>query len=311
MQSVFWYQPRCRRNSPVLYNPDVATKSKKTLPQQAVSSLAEISRAAESIRRRFRGRPEVAIILGSGTGSLAETVESPKTIPFAGIPGWPLSTVKGHEGNLVLGMLEGKRVAVMQGRVHFYEGYTAQQTAFPVRVLRELGAELLIATNAAGSLNPDFPPGDLMLITDHLNLLGLGGANPLRGPNDERLGPRFPDMSRAYDPALQEAALRAAAELGMTLRQGVYAGVAGPSFETPAELRFLRSAGADAVGMSTVSEVVVARHGAMRVLGLSVISNSANLDGMHAPDHEEVLLAVRRAVPNLLRLLRAFLRGLP
>jgi purine-nucleoside phosphorylase len=271
------------------------------------TTLADIRRAAEYVRARIHSRPEIAIVLGSGSGSLADSVESPEAIPYARIPRWPVSTVKGHAGRLVAGTLGGKPVAVMQGRAHYYEGYTAEQTAFPVRVLRRLGVEVLIATNAAGGIHPDFQPGDLMLITDHINLLGLGGANPLRGPNDERLGPRFPDMSRAYDGNLQEAARQAAAETGLFLRHGVYAGLAGPSFETPAELRFLRSIGADAVGMSTVSEVIAARHGGMRVLGISVISNRANLDGSHPPDHEEVLRATQRAVPKLALLLNALL----
>jgi purine-nucleoside phosphorylase len=288
----------------------VGKRSSQTLPKKSSVSLPAIKRAAESIRKRIRISPEIAIILGSGIGSLADSVDSPKKIPYARIPGWPLSTVKGHEGILVVGTLEGKRAAVMQGRVHFYEGYSVEQTVFPIRVLWQLGAAVLINTNAAGAVNPDFAPGDLMLITDHLNFLGLGGANPLRGPNDERLGPRFPDMSRAYDPELREAAVQASVETGIPLRQGVYAGLAGPSFETPAELRFLRSAGADAVGMSTVSEVVAARHGGMRVLGISVISNAANVDGTHSADHAEVLQAVHRAVPKLILLLRTVIRRL-
>jgi purine-nucleoside phosphorylase len=274
------------------------------------STFADINRAAEFVRKRIRTLPEIAIILGSGSGSLADSVETPTTLPYDRIPGWPISTVKGHAGRLVVGTLAGKRVAMMQGRVHYYEGYTAEQTVFPVRVLQRLGINFLIITNAAGGINPDFQPGDLMLITDHINLLGLGGANPLRGPNDERLGPRFPDMSRAYDRELQESAWRAAAETGLFLRQGVYAGLAGSSFETPAELRFLRGIGADAVGMSTVSEVIAARHGGTRVLGISVISNRANLDGSHPADHEEVLRATQTAVPKLGRLLESILRSL-
>jgi purine-nucleoside phosphorylase len=274
------------------------------------AAFADIQRAAEYIRKRIRTRPEIAIILGSGSGSLADSVESPVVLPCEGIPLWPVSTVQGHAGRLVSGILAGKRVAVMQGRVHYYEGYSAEQTAFPVRVLQQLGINIFIIINAAGGIHPDFQPGDLMLITDHINLLGLGGANPLRGPNDERLGPRFPDMSRAYDRALQEAAWRAAAETGLFLRRGVYAGLAGPSFETPAELRFLRMIGADAVGMSTVSEVIAARHGGTRVLGISVISNRANLDGSNPADHEEVLRATQTAVPKLTRLLDSILRNI-
>ncbi|MBN1437820.1 MAG: purine-nucleoside phosphorylase [Anaerolineales bacterium] len=269
---------------------------------------SEIRKAADVVRRRIRIQPEVGIILGSGSGAAADAVSSPRTVPYDRIPYWPLSTVQGHAGRLVAGTLGGKRVAVMQGRVHFFEGYPAEWTAFPVRVLRRLGASILIAVNAAGGVNPEFQPGDLMLITDHLNLLGFGGANPLRGPNDERLGPRFLDMSRAYDPGLQQAAWRAAAENGLFLRHGVYAGLAGPSYETPAELRFLRMIGADAVGMSTVSEVVAARHGGLRVLGISVIGNRANLDGSHPAEHEEVLTATSRAVPRLIRLLESVLR---
>jgi purine-nucleoside phosphorylase len=294
----------------VLYNPHVATRTKKAPPMASSSTFADINRAAEFVRKRIRTLPEIAIILGSGSGSLADSVETPTTLPYDRIPGWPISTVKGHAGRLVVGTLAGKRVAMMQGRVHYYEGYTAEQTVFPVRVLQRLGINFLIITNAAGGINPDFQPGDLMLITDHINLLGLGGANPLRGPNDERLGPRFPDMSRAYDRELQESAWRAAAETGLFLRQGVYAGLAGPSFETPAELRFLRGIGADAVGMSTVSEVIAARHGGTRVLGISVISNRANLDGSHPADHEEVLRATQTAVPKLGRLLESILRSL-
>jgi purine-nucleoside phosphorylase len=303
---------RCCINKPdfrVLYNPDMATRSNKVLPLRSSPVFADIQRAAEFLRKRIRTLPEIAIILGSGSGSLADSVESPVAIPYARIPGWPVSTVQGHAGRLVLGLLAGKSVAVMQGRVHYYEGYSAGQTAFPVRVLRQLGVNVFVIVNAAGAINPDFQPGDLMLITDHINLLGLGGANPLRGPNDERLGPRFPDMSRAYDRELQEAAWRAAAETGLFLRQGVYAGVAGPSFETPAELRFLRMIGADAVGMSTVSEAITARHGGARVLGVSVISNRANLDGSHPADHEEVLQATQTAVPKLIRLLESILRS--
>jgi purine-nucleoside phosphorylase len=287
----------------------VAIRIGKVTPPKSSASFTAIQRAAEVVRRRIRSRPEIAIILGSGSGSLADSVQSPAVIPCERIPLWPVSTVKGHAGRLVAGTLAGVCVVVMQGRVHYFEGYTAEQTAFPVRVLGALGVKVLVITNAAGAIHPDFQPGDLMLITDHINLMGLGGANPLRGPNDERLGPRFPDMSRSYDPALQEAAWRAAAETGIFLRQGVYAGVAGPSFETPAELRFLRTIGADAVGMSTVSEVTVARHGGMRVLGISVISNRPNLDGSQPADHEEVLRATRTAVPKLIRLLESILRS--
>jgi purine-nucleoside phosphorylase len=277
-------------------------------PRTINRSNAEIQRAVEYLRRRMRPVPEVGIILGSGNGAVADAVEGAALIPYQRIPHWPVSTVKGHEGSLVVGALGGRRAAVLRGRTHVFEGYTAERTIFPVRVLLRLGVKTLIVTNAAGAVNPEFLPGDLMLITDHLNLMGLGGVNPLAGPNDDRVGPRFPDMSRAYDPALRDAALRAAAETGSALRQGVYACVAGPSYETPAELRFLRSVGADAVGMSTVPEVIAARHGGMRVLGISVISNRANLDGQHPPMHDEVLQAVDRAVPRMVLMLRTLLR---
>jgi purine-nucleoside phosphorylase len=270
-------------------------------------TLEDYDRAADCIRKQTRIVPKVAVILGSGIGSIAESVESPAVIPFVDIPGWPVSTVEGHAGKLILGTLAGRNTAVLQGRAHVYEGYTADQVAFPVRVLRRWGVNILIVTNAAGAINPEFAPGDLMLITDHLNLMGFGGNNPLCGPNDDRLGPRFPDMNRTYDPGLQKLAAQAASNSGLALREGVYACLAGPSFETPAELRFLRMIGADAVGMSTVPEVIAARHGGMRVLGISVISNRANLDGSLDISHEEVLAATGEAAPNLELLLKTLL----
>jgi len=199
---------------------------------------------------------------------------------------------------------------VMQGRVHFYEGYSMAQVTLPVRVMQRLGIEILIVTNAAGAIHPDFAPGDLMLITDHLNMIGMSGINPLIGPNDPALGQRFPDMSQAYDRALGELARQAARQRNVILREGVYVGLSGPAFETPADLRFLRMAGADAVGMSTVPEVTVARHGGMRVLGISGISNKANLDGNTLTSHEEVLEAGRLMVPGLEKIIRGVLRGL-
>ena len=224
------------------------------------------------------------------------------------MPLWPTSTVFGHAGRLVLGALEGQPVMVMQGRVHFYEGYPMSQVTFPVRVMQRMKVEILIVTNAAGAVNPDFQPGDLMLITDHMNLAGMAGLNPLIGPNLDEFGPRFPDMSRAYDRELLDAARKAAATAGLLVREGVYVGLSGPSFETPADLRFLRLAGADAVGMSTVPEVTVARHGGTRVLGISGISNKANLDGNTATTHEEVLQAGQVLTPKLESLLRGVLR---
>ncbi len=273
-------------------------------------TLAEIDRVVELIRSQISTRPRVALILGSGLGSLAESVEDATVIPYPKLPEWPVSTVIGHQGSLVVGDLEGQEVIVMQGRVHYYEGYSMSQVTFPVRVMQRLGVEILIVTNAAGAINPGFEPGDLMLITDHLNFVGMAGPNPLRGPNLDELGPRFPDMSQAYDRALCQLARQVAAEEEILLHEGVYCGLAGPSFETPADLRFLCLAGADAVGMSTVTEVTVARHGGMRVLGFSGISNQANLDGSTVTTHEEVLEAGRVMAPKLTRLIRGVLSQL-
>ncbi len=215
--------------------------------------LEQIEAIAAYIRERVTALPRVAMILGSGLGSLAESVTEAEVISYTELTGWPVSTVEGHAGRLVFGNLEGQPVMIMQGRPHYYEGYSMAQVTLPVRVMQRLGVEILIVTNAAGAINPDFSPGDLMLITDHLGLVAMVGLNPLIGPNLDEFGPRFPDMSRAYDPALCALARRVAAAHGIPLREGVYAGLSGPSFETPAELRFLRLAGADAVVMSTVA----------------------------------------------------------
>ena len=269
--------------------------------------------AADHIRSRSDVKPRVGLILGSGLNPLAEAVEAADVIPYDEIPNFPRPSVEGHIGQLVLGQLEQQPVIVMQGRVHFYEGYPIQQVVFPVRVMQVLGIEFLIVTNAAGGLNPDFHAGELMLITDHLNLMGMTGNNPLFGPNDPTLGPRFPDMSQAYDPELRQIARQVAQEEDIPLRKGVYAGLAGPSFETPAEIRFLRLIGADAVGMSTVPEVTVARHGKIRVLGISGISNVAidmPADGQEA-SHEEVLVAGQQMVPRLTNLICGVLTRLP
>jgi purine-nucleoside phosphorylase len=210
----------------------------------------------------------------------------------------------------VIGTLENQPVMVMQGRVHFYEGYSMAQVTLPIRVMQRLGVEILIVTNAAGAINPGYAPGDVMLITDNLNMIGMGGMNPLMGPNDETFGPRFPDMSRAYDRQLCDLARSAAEQNDIVLHEGVYVGLSGPSFESPADLRFLRLAGSDAVGMSTVPEVIVARHGGMRVLGFSGISNKANLDGNTETTHEEVLAAGKVIAPKLEKIIRAVLRSL-
>ena len=273
-------------------------------------TLAEIDEIAQAIRARIDAPPRIGLILGSGLGALAKTVNNPTVIPYGQLPNWPLSTVIGHEGSLVIGELQGHEVIVMQGRVHYYEGYTMDQVVLPVRVMQRLGVEILIVTNAAGAINPDFNPGDLMLITDHLNIIGMAGPNPLRGPNFEEIGTRFPDMSQAYDRELGKIAREIAQTNGMLLREGVYVGLAGPSFETPADLRFLKAIGADGVGMSTVPEVTVARHGGQRVLGISGISNKANLDGNTVTTHQEVLEAGEVMVPKFVTLIKGVLSRL-
>jgi purine-nucleoside phosphorylase len=270
-------------------------------------SLAEIDQIAQVARKRIPGQPRIALILGSGLGSLAEAVQDSVVIPYGELPNWPVSTVIGHEGSLVVGKLHQHEVIVMQGRVHYYEGYSMDQVTLPVRVMQRLGVEYLIVTNAAGAVNPEFEPGDLMLITDHLNLIGMAGPNPLRGPNFDELGPRFPDMSQAYDRQLAQLARSVAQDQGVLLREGVYVGLAGPSFETPADLRFLRAIGVDAVGMSTVPEVTVAKHGGQRVLGISGISNKANLDGNTITTHEEVLEAGKIMVPKFITVIEGVL----
>lgn len=273
-------------------------------------TLAQIDKIADIIRERISVQPQVGMILGSGLGPLAESVEQAVRIPYEDLPTWPVSTVVGHHGQLVIGHLERQDVLVMQGRAHYYEGYSMAQFGLPVRVMQRLGVGTLIVTNAAGAVNPDFSPGDLMLITDHLNLIGMAGPNPLRGPNLDELGPRFPDMSRAYDQELCDLARQVANQNDITLQEGVYICLAGPSFETPADLRFLRAIGADAVGMSTVPEVTIARHANQRVLGISGISNKANLDGNTITTHEEVLEAGQVIVPKLTTVIRGVLRQL-
>ena len=268
--------------------------------------------AVAAVRERSSHQPRVGLVLGSGLGSLADGLEQRDVIDSRELPGWPHSTVEGHSGNLVLGKLEGQTVVAQQGRVHFYEGYTPQQITFPVRVMFRLGIEILILTNAAGGLRPDWQTGDLMLINDHINLTGMTGANPLMGPNDESFGPRFPGMSQAYDLELRQCALQVAAQAGITLREGVYVCLSGPNFETPAEIRMLRVLGADAVGMSTAHEVVVARHAGIRVMACSGITNVA-IDEVNTDleaSHEEVLEAGLVLVPRLTALLRGVLRTL-
>lgn len=273
-------------------------------------TLEQIDQIAGFVRSKYNYHPQVGIILGSGLGALASSVESATVIPYDIIQDWPISTVIGHTGRLVVGKLGDKEVIVMQGRVHYYEGYSMAQVVLPVRVMQRLGIEILIVTNAAGAVNPGYNPGDLMLINDHINLVGMAGLNPLRGPNLDDLGSRFPDMSQAYDKALMELTRKTAEEQKMQLHEGVYICLSGPSFESPADLRFLRIIGADAVGMSTVPEVIAARHGGTRVLGISGITNKSNLDGKNPPIHEEVLEAGQKIAPKLTALIRGVLSSL-
>ncbi|MFU8773245.1 MAG: purine-nucleoside phosphorylase [Anaerolineales bacterium] len=271
-------------------------------------TLEVIDRLVDIIRSHTSHQPKIGIILGSGLGSLADLVENSNIIPYQELPSWPVSTIEGHQGRLIIGLLEDKPVFFMQGRAHFYEGYSMPIIGLPIRVMKRLGIDTLIITNAAGAINPIFEPGELMLIIDHLNLVGMAGSNPLRGPNLDEFGPRFPDMSRAYDRQLIKLARQVALDNQVKLQEGVYVCLAGPSFETPADLRFLRNAGADAVGMSTVPEVTVARHSGIRVLGISGISNKANLDGNTTTTHEEVLSAGKEIVPQLTTLIKGVLR---
>ena len=273
-------------------------------------TLKQIDQAADAVRRRTSHQPRVGIILGSGLNDLADSVQKADIIPYSDLPNWPVSTVHGHAGRLVIGELEGQIVFIMQGRIHFYEGYSMPQITLPVRVMQRLGIEIMIVTNAAGGVNPAFIPGDVMLITDNLNLIGMTGLNPLMGPNIDELGPRFPDMSQAYDRKLMEIARKAASQYSLALREGVYCALSGPSFEGPADVRFLRMIGADAVGMSTVPEVIVARHGALRVLGFSGISNKANPDGSTVTTHEEVIEAGKVIAPNMEKIIRGVLHSL-
>jgi purine-nucleoside phosphorylase len=273
----------------------------------APHSLARITAAVAAIRTRYTGSPDVAIILGTGLGALGREITLETSLEYAAIPGFPLSTVESHSGRLLFGTLGGKQVVAMQGRFHRYEGYTLQQVSFPVRVMRALGATTLIVSNACGVMNPLWDKGELMLIADHINLLG---DNPLVGPNDDALGPRFPDMSQPYDPALRGLARDVAAESKAILREGVYAAVTGPNLETRAEYRMLRNAGADVVGMSTVPEVIVGVHAGMRVLGISILTDRCLPDALEPARVEEIIAVASRAEPQLTTLVRGVLERL-
>jgi purine-nucleoside phosphorylase len=270
-------------------------------------TLEAIEASASVVRARFGHTPDVAIVLGTGLGGLAKEIHVQTSIPYEDIPGFPLSTVESHAGHLLCGTLRGKTVVAMQGRFHRYEGYTLQQVTFPVRVLRALGASTLIVSNACGGMNPLWAAGDLMLIADHINFLG---DNPLIGVNDDRLGARFPDMSEPYDASLRELARSVATDLRIVLREGVYVAVAGPNLETRAEYRMLRAVGADVVGMSTVPEVIVAVHGGVRVLGLSIITDQCLPDALEPAELSTIIATAGRAEPKLTALVCGVLERL-
>lgn len=265
-------------------------------------AIERITTARDYIQARSPIQPQIAIILGSGLGGLIDDVDVNSSFPYAEIPGFPVSTVEGHAGQLTLGRLANKPVVVMQGRFHYYEGYPMSLVIFPIRVMHALGATTLVVTNAAGGLNPDFNPGDVMLIEDHINTMG---TNPLIGPNEDTIGPRFPDLTNAYHPDLRRLALDVAARQGIPLQQGVYVAWSGPSYETRAERRYLRIIGGDAVGMSTVPEVIAANHAGLQVLGLSAITNKATGEIDQQPDsHAEVVAMAKVAGEKLVRLVR-------
>jgi purine-nucleoside phosphorylase len=268
----------------------------------------EVDAAARVVRDRWAGRPTVGIVLGTGLGALAEEIEPEATIPYPEPPHFPRSTVESHRGQLVCGTLAGRSVIAMEGRFHLYEGYTPAQVTFPIRVMKELGCRYLIVSNAAGGMNPLFGKGDLVVIDDHINLMGV---NPLVGPNDDRLGPRFPDLIEPYDRALQDLALKAALEANVVAHRGVYVGVVGPNLETRAEYRFLRGIGADVVGMSTVPEVLVAVHAGLRVLGFSIVTDLCLPDALQPVRIEEILAVAREAEGKLRTIVRRVLETLP
>lgn len=266
----------------------------------------KIYAARDYIRARLTKQPEIAIILGSGLGDLAKEIADPVIIPYQDIPHFPVSTVEGHAGQLVIGGLEGKIVACMQGRFHYYEGYSMKEVTFPIRVFKALGINVLVVTNAAGGMNRNFKPGDLMIMTDHINFMG---DNPLLGPNDPELGPRFPDMSEAYRKEFVELGKKVAADENIDrVQSGVYVAVSGPNFETPAELNMLSRMGADAVGMSTVPEVIVANHAGVKVFGVSCITDMAIADDLAPLEHEQVMAVANATRPRFIKLIKGFVR---
>ena len=269
--------------------------------------LTQIDEVAALVRGRTTVRPEVGIILGTGLGDLSWAIEAPTVVPYREIPHFPISTVESHAGELHLGTLAGRGVAVMKGRVHYYEGYSMRQVAFPVRVLKQLGCRTLVLTNACGAMNPDMPAGSILIVTDHINLMG---DNPLIGPNDDALGPRFPDMSEPYARPLIALAERVGLALGIPLQRAVYVAVPGPHLETAAEYRFLRWIGADVVGMGLAPENIAAVHGGQRVLALNVVTDACLPDHLHPVEIAAVLAVAGRAAPDLIRLLTEVVRRL-
>lgn len=269
--------------------------------------LKKITDTADFIQEKFNYKPELGIILGTGLGGLTEEINIEYEIEYKDIPNFPVSTVEGHRGALIFGEFAGKKVVAMQGRFHFYEGYSMQEVAFPVRVLKYLGIELLIVSNASGGINPEFGIGDIMVLNDHINLFGV---NPLIGKNIDELGPRFPDMSQAYDKKMIEKALEIGKAQGISLKQGVYAGVTGPTFETPAEYMHIRATGADAVGMSTVPEVIVARHMGLKCFALSVITDSGVPGEIVEVSHEDVQEVAAKAETKMAIIIRELLKSI-
>lgn len=263
--------------------------------------LAKIQETTQFIQKLINDTPDAGIVLGTGLGGLVDEIQIIKDIPYTEIPNFPVSTVKGHQGKLIFGLLSGKKVLAMQGRFHFYEGYTMKELTFPIRVMKELGIKLLIVSNAAGGMNKNFKVGDIMLINDHINLMG---TNPLIGHNYDELGPRFPDMGEPYDLMWLDKAKAIAKKNNIDVKEGVYAAVTGPTFETPAEYRYMRAVGADAVGMSTVPEVIVARHAGIAVFALSVITDLGGMDEIEPVSHEEVIRAANAAEPKMTAIIR-------
>ena len=269
--------------------------------------IEQINQTAEYLRSRVADMPRIAIILGTGLGGLRNNIQNQVIIPYSEIPNFPVSTVEGHSGNLIFGTLGGKRVIAMQGRFHYYEGYDMKQVTFPVRVFKALGVEILFVSNAAGGMNKEFKVGDIMTISDHINLFP---ENPLRGKNYNELGPRFPAMTTAYSPRLIDLADKIASDNGIRLMHGVYVGTPGPTFETPAEYEYFRIIGGDAVGMSTVPEVIVANHASMEEYGISVITDLGGKDIKEVPTHEEVQLAAQKAEPKMVKLIEGIIENI-